>query len=293
MAIDAAAAKRNGADAGEAGGTLIFLHIPKTGGTTLQWALKRQYGREGTFCVRGDLDGVAAELDALEPEERRRIRVIHGHMGIGLHQRLPGPARYFTMLRHPVDRVISHYYYVRRRPHHHLHEPIAAGMSLQEYVETGAGGLSKELDNGQTRVLAGEVPRAAPLGGCTRDMLETARHNLDTLFGGVGISERFDESLLTFRRAFDWNLPFYVTRNVTKARPAVEEVDDATVRVIRRHNELDLELYEHGVRQLEDRIREAGPLFPVQLRSFRGLNRAYNGARSVRQRLASAGRATV
>ena len=76
-----------------------------------------------------------------------------GHMGFGLHDYLPQGASYITMLRDPIDRIVSHYYYVLQNQGHYLHKEVAGkGLSLEQFADSA---LSTELDNGQTRVLAG------------------------------------------------------------------------------------------------------------------------------------------
>src|SRR5690606_10316613 len=107
------------------------------------------------------------------------------------------PCRYFTMLRDPVERVLSWYSYVREYTPHHLRQRVLTGgagggeMSLAQCLREG---ISVELDNHMVRTLAGQRHVHVPFGCATREMLEEARANLAT-FSAVGISERFDESL--------------------------------------------------------------------------------------------------
>ena len=62
-------------------------------------------------------------------------------------------------------------------------------------------------------------------------------------FSVVGICERFEESLMLMAKTFDWRIPFYANRKVSKTRPQVEL---SAIEMIRDHNRLDLELYEFG-----------------------------------------------
>lgn len=265
---------------------LVFVHVPKTAGTTLKRVFAREYGHESLFKTlpEEDLEGTVARFRDLDHEDRSRVRLIQGHMPFGIHQVLGEPVQYVTMLRNPVDRVVSHYYYARRLPEHYLHDAIRAGMTLKEYVTTAGGGLSLELDNGQTRSIAGAPHHLLEVGACTEEMLELAKQNLDRHFGAVGLLERFDESLLVFRRAFGWGIPFYVRRNVTRNRPRVREIDADTLAVIEDHNRLDMELYRYATQRLDDRIRQLGPGFQLELRSFEALNRLYNWIRPARDR---------
>ena len=51
------------------------------------------------------------------PAERRdSVRLIWGaHVEYGLHEYLSEPVSYFTLLREPVNRVLSHYYFAREQ----------------------------------------------------------------------------------------------------------------------------------------------------------------------------------
>jgi hypothetical protein len=124
-------------------------------------------------------------------------------MRFGLHRYIRRPAEYITMLRHPVKRIVSHYEYVRRTRAHYLHRTVVDGrIPLEEYVTAG---LSPELNDGQLRILCGmEDAVTLPYGGVVDDMLESAKRDLRNEFAAVGITERFNESLLLFQRVLGW-----------------------------------------------------------------------------------------
>jgi hypothetical protein len=248
---------------------VIFLHIPKTAGSTLHSIIERQYPAGAIYNTIGVRNRKAAERFRELPEaDRARIRVLKGHMGFfGWHEFLPGPAVYITLLRHPVDRIISHYYYVLRSPGHPAHShTVAEGLSLGDYLRAE---LTKEIDNQQTRILSA-LP--ADVGGCSRLHLEQAQRHIVEHFALVGLTERFDESLILLRRLLGWGSLFYGRRRVTPGRPREADVDRDTISLIERYNELDLELYRFAERRFEASIREAGPSLGRELRSFRRWN---------------------
>src|SRR5881628_2608535 len=107
----------------------VFLHIPKTAGVSVRWALRRQYRETGYLHLAlPDPSEVSpspiADTISLEGAKRRLadsrsepFGVVFGHMPFGIHEALTRPVRYFTMVRNPVERVVSQYYFVTTRQH--------------------------------------------------------------------------------------------------------------------------------------------------------------------------------
>jgi len=180
--------------------TLLFLHIPKAAGTTLQSILIKQYKPKYVRSMYGNKNvrgmNVAEKIKDEPEEQRMQIRVLIGHMNFGLHKYLSQPSTYITFLREPLRRIISHYNFVLENPRHYLHEKVRSeNMSLKEYVESG---ISDELNNGQTRLISG-VGNTIPFGECTSELLQIAKDNISEHFSVAGLSERFDEAVILMR----------------------------------------------------------------------------------------------
>ncbi len=264
---------------------LLFLHIPKAGGTTLHTVIERQFRPEITYSINGMTPSRSIkELGELPPERREKIRLVKGHMPYGLHKFLNVPATYITMLRDPVDRVVSHYYFVRRSPGVGHHEEVTrARMTLEDFVRERA---SIRATNDQTRLISGvEKVNAKLLSGGTlpneegsTDILLTARKNLEEHFTLAGLSERFDESLLLLKHLLGWKNVYYVKQNVTKGRPAKQQVGREAIQLIEKHNELDMALYEYARQRFDEAVKERGAEFKSELRSFQRNNRLYGTA---------------
>ena len=54
---------------------------------------------------------------SLSDEKKMGIRLLKGHMPFGLHKNLPVDARYISILRDPIERVTSQYYYIKKNKH--------------------------------------------------------------------------------------------------------------------------------------------------------------------------------
>lgn len=229
---------------------LIFVHIPKAAGSSLQDIIVRHYQGCRGFRFTGDPERMAA-FAALTQEERDGFDLLQGHVHFGLHTLLSRPATYITMLRDPVDRVVSHYHFVAANASHYLH-PQIGGLSLHEYAVTRA---SHELDNDQVRWLCAADHFDVPVGRVSRAMVEEAKWNLANAFEVVGLMERFDESLSCLAAAFGWrNVAAPTRKNANRHRPALQEVPQATLDSIRRINRYDVELYEFALGLFEEQL---------------------------------------
>jgi Galactose-3-O-sulfotransferase len=267
---------------------VIFLHIPKAAGSTLLRILDRYYNKDSIFEIVGSrLKATVAEFTSLPAARRAEIMLLRGHMPFGLHEYLPQPSTYITMFRDPTARVVSGYHFARTHSAHYLHEPINGGnLDIERFVSTG---LTTETDNGQLRLLTGHIDDIE-IGGCTSQLLDQAKSILSKHFAVVGLSERFDESLLLIKRKLGWNrLPLYLKRNVAKRRPP--ELPKHVLNTIRKHNELDYELYQWASERLQHELEQEG--IQKELGKFRAANsiyQSYNELKRIPTRLLSRGR---
>lgn len=171
------------------------------------------------------------------PRKRRaRITCLTGHMPWGLGAHLPGPHRVALLLRDPVARVASLYWFVRGFSKHRHHRRAQA-MGLGPFVVSGA---FSDLDNGMTRWLAGrrDVGSLPIQGPVTADDARHARAHLRR--ATVGFVEAFDESVETFAATFGWTETRYTIKRTGRYPPPSEQEQ----RAIRAANRYDVALYE-------------------------------------------------
>lgn len=248
---------------------IIFQHIPKTAGTTLRYIIQYQfppsaicelYGSSGPHAQR------IAKLKNLSESQRKKIKIINTHLGFGLHNFLQQPYTYITFLREPVSRAISMYYYYQKTKN-----PRFLNLSLKEFIQTYGG-----VQNGMTKNLAGIVLQSQLSNNnksqelcCNRESLEIAQRNIQEHFKFIGISERFDESLLLLRQILGWKIPLFDKSNISK-KP--QNIEQDTLRLIENFNELDLELYEYAKAIFEEIIERQGSSFNQELEEFQQAN---------------------
>jgi hypothetical protein len=225
---------------------LIFLHIPKTAGTTLNRILEWQYNPFLIFTIDPYRFRATAERLAELPESRRsKLQVVRGHMYYGLHELLPQGATYITMLREPIARFLSSYYFIQRRPLHPMHRKVATErVGVEDFIR-----LTANRQNFQCKLIAGVRTDES----CDQAILDLAKEHLTRSFSVVGICERFEESLVVLAKTFNWEIPYYENRKVAKTRPKVEPSE---IEMIREHNRFDLELYDFGQQLFQELVRK-------------------------------------
>jgi hypothetical protein len=218
---------------------LVFVHIPKTAGTSLRAAIEQIYGRKSVYVCSNFKD--LERFETMSPDQRARYRVLSGHVPFGAHSLFPSPALTITFLRDPVERILSLYSYMRSEPTHPLYERARApDFTLRALFEELR---LPQVNNGQVRFLAGLEASTAPFGACDRTALDAAKHNLAKGCVAFGLVERFEESMTMLSRALNWpHLPVR-RENVTRSRVDRSRLTPDELDMIHQANALGTELY--------------------------------------------------
>ncbi len=238
---------------------LAFVHIQKTAGTTLKHILRRSFGANhcDVLVWSGESRG-----RTVTPEDLRRTRWIYPRLASisghpvapygSLPEALP-ELRFYTMLREPLARSISHYVDYKTR---------GADISLKEYL------LVTRRSNWQCRKLCGSENADAAI--------EVLRKRI--FF--VGLLENFDESLVMLRHfADDVRLDIRYRRENKSRKPSLNKqllADPANRQLLTESNAEDLKLYRHVVDELYPRqTAEYGPHLTQHVADLRDANRTF------------------
>lgn len=200
---------------------IVFVHIPKTAGSSFRLAAERYFGQDALLFDYGAEAAQTSDLvrhwiyEKQDPEGFRRAlslqpcRFFCGHFNRDKYAELPG-ARLVTWLRDPVDRLWSSYGHWRR------HEEFDG--SFREFLE------QPRRQNQQARILGGSLEGLS----------------------FVGLTERYASDLDAFNDAFGtqfWMLRANEAPPGDNARPSDEDV--ARARVL---NDRDQALFEAAQR---------------------------------------------
>ncbi len=188
---------------------VCLVHIPKAAGTSLRRYLEKQYHKDEivTFYHLGMATDVGT--DGLEAR-----RLFCGHLDFATFRRiLPEDTQYITVLRHPYERVLSHYYFWRSyKPEFaktSLPDPVgpklARQLDLADFLRCEAPIVRNTIFNVQARQLAGAY------GTQMKDLdikklVSEAERNL-TEFAFVGVAEEFERGLEVLSSVFEWEPP--------------------------------------------------------------------------------------
>ncbi len=199
--------------------TICFEHLPRTGGGSVNSALRLYYGE--------DFSGFNEEASS---------EVIHGHRAF-LKTKKFEKISYFTFLRHPKDHVISRFKHKASGLRSKHFKKIRKGVSLEEYLRKG---YSKDLNNGIIRRISG---MNFPYGECNEEIYQKTLKMIEKRFFFIGITELFDKSILGLSKVLNWETyPLYLRKHKSEEDEKIVQGDYEDL--LLKYNKFDIRLYD-------------------------------------------------
>jgi hypothetical protein len=225
---------------------IIFIHPPKTGGTNLcfivdalskinslfkstRFPVPRITGQSPGLITENWIGGLKSVEDAMQinPHACDGWNFISGHFPFGLHEFLDGPAKYIVLIRHPIERALSSTNFDYQRGY-------ITKEDAQAYL------LSAEIDNPQTRLLAG---KAFMSSSCNDETLEIAKSNIQKHFLLAGVTEDTNSFIQILGSIQNWG-PLALPRNQVTGDKVIAQLDTEIVDKLANKHQYDLRLYD-------------------------------------------------
>lgn len=219
----------------------FFVHLQKTAGTALFKRLRHAVGVDAVYPLPDEQGTPETVLSVDRLRERLaadgdQFRVVTGHFPLATVDRLGGTWSTFTVLRDPVERVLSFLRHQREVEERFAcasleeiyEDPVATGNLVANHMVKMLSMTDHEMTDGAlSPVRVDEVHVAR------------AKANLADRIDVVGLQEHFDEFCIDLERSFGWDLGDPLFMNRTKPAAAT----DALRRRIADDNAPDLDLY--------------------------------------------------
>jgi hypothetical protein len=230
---------------------VVFVHVPKAGGTSFNAILWQVYGRHFVNYNKRMSKWSPARINRRRAND---LRAIAGHFPFGFHATygreyhrwLYGPdsvfsgrrIRYVAIVRDPVERAKSYYRFVTSFPAHHLYRHTR-GMSPPVFFDYLQRAGIMECENQQCHLI----------GGATERRFAVARERIINDYLAVAALEDFNSLVEHLSRVLHWPNVFELkVRNQSPRSVGTDEFDAHMLERIREMNAEDLQLH-HFARQ--------------------------------------------
>jgi len=170
---------------------IIFQHLQKTGGTTFKEYAYRQYKPQQVCNLNNLKKGAFWEMSQ---DQKDSLRFVWGHQALErrVWEHFTVPYKFVTIVRNPVNRILSFYSRAKELPAHFLYETFHA-YSLEELIQSDFRkenltpvlntGFEEELYNHQSRTLSQGPPLQEYAFITTTEKLSGVRNSLHKCLG--------------------------------------------------------------------------------------------------------------
>lgn len=216
---------------------ILHFHIPKTGGIAIRQYLIEQIGEQ---CVSPSVLGSRLSDALLRWHD---MRAISGHFSLHQGDQLPIDRCNITVLRNPIDRFLSQYFFEKSDNADRLLDTKVHALDLDAYLES--------LLTEEPEAVLCQMRMLYPLGTASRIKLSTnekyeAAARALGLFELVGIQDELDDFSSMLDARFLWESVPLRLKNVGSQHVHLSALSASQQRKLRCVLEPELELYQQA-----------------------------------------------
>lgn len=203
-------------------GIAFFLHINKNAGNTMRYIMHKNYSPQRFFEMmlqrRSDKNGLAKTVDSIDQDmqlvianiqaRQSNLDCISANLPFGIHRFLYRPVKYFALLREPISRCISYWYFAYQ---------TRFSTKLWSYLER----YNFDLDNilQYSPLIQFKNDQVRMISGCSaievgEKEFDVARRTIENDFLFVGSVDQFDLCLSKIADFLGWKNKSYVKQNI-------------------------------------------------------------------------------
>lgn len=227
----------------------VFIHIPKTAGTSFNTLLTREFGANNILHAPDSAqDSGFSYYQSLASIEQAGVHLLRGHILHGIDHYVDREVKYFTILRDPISRIRSYLNHMASEAAAHplvetpWYKAVRDWRDAEHYMKR----RPYDIDNYAVRALSGID---FPPGQCSERHLLKAKENLDKM-RAFGIQERLAESAVLLAKEFSWGVIPVLSRTKSK-NPTRIRLSQNDVRALKDRNFFDQELYRYAVERFD------------------------------------------
>jgi hypothetical protein len=257
-----------------------YLHIPKTAGTTFTAYLDKHFADNEIFPYKV-WDEVLEDIHSRP--DLSNYKLVRGHFGYGMYRYYDTPPLTITILRDPVERVISLFHHIKLESENYRNMEKHGSRKYSHFVDDShLEFINKEttfeealehpelrdlFSNGQTKHIGKDLDiyHRAQIGNIVpsefslsidsefrklEDQEQLYRDALENLYtlSFVGVQEDMEKNLKRMRKKWKFfTKPTKIDRLMTfPNRPKREDFSESVIKKLEKLHELDFAIYEEA-----------------------------------------------